>query len=243
MNKSALKKVMPFALTATILLSGCGKKSGCEIPTSHVHKYTKVVTDDITIEAYFDDEHLNLSGYTWNADYIEINKVDEALYKALYSKGLFDGKTNWDYLYNQMAIHHDYLEFYYEYTAVESYTEVDSEGNTTVKTRTVEHDGWHTDPNDLNNTGKTRLNHHRYYGYRVIYKDGKFKLEQSPAVDDIREIIDDYPYFSEYCVTEVYKTFNFNRSELKYLSPDDFDTFTAPDLENPNLDTGISRIR
>jgi len=243
MNKYTLKRVIPFTLAATIFLSGCGKKSECEIPVSHVHKYTKSVTDDITIEAYFDDEHLNLSGYTWNEDYIEINKVDEALYKALRSKDLFDGKTNWDYLYNQMATHHDYLKFYYEYTTVETYTELDSKGNPTTKTRMVHHDGWHTNPNDLDNTGKTRLYHHRYYGYRVIYKDGKFKLEQSPAVDDIREIINDYPYFSEKCVTEVYETFKFNKRELRYLSPDDFDTFIAPDLENPNLDTGNSRIR
>ena len=48
---------------------------------------------------------------TTNKDYIEITKDDEKLYKTI--KGLFTGVDNWDYLYNEMSTHHDYLEFYY----------------------------------------------------------------------------------------------------------------------------------
>lgn len=134
-----------------------------------------------------------------------------------------------------MATHHDYLLFYYEYTTVESYTTTDSDGNVEIKTRTVHHDGWHSNPYDSDNTGKTRLYHHRYYGYRIVYKDGKFKVEQSPLVDDIREIINEYPYFSENCVTTVYEQFRFSEWELPYLSPEDFDIFVGPDLENKTL--------
>lgn len=242
--KFDLKRVLPFALTATILLSGCSEKSECDIPTRHVHRYTKEISDDIIIESYFDDEHLTLwSGYNWNEDYIEINKVDEALYKLLNNKRLFDGATNWNYLFNVMASKKDYLMFYYYYTTIETYTTTDSDGKTTTHTRVVEHSGWHSNPYDSDNTGKTRLYHHRFYGYRVIYENGKFKLEQSPAVDDIREIINDYPYFSEDCVTEVYETFNFSKYELGKLSPEDFNTFKGPDLSNPDLNLGQVRER
>lgn len=190
-----------------------------------------------------DDEHLNSSGYQWNEEYIEINKVDESVYKLFKSNKLFEGTNNWDYLYNLMASQKDYLKFYYEYTTTETYTTTDSDGNQTTHTRTEHHDGWHTNPYDSDNTGKTRLYHHKFYGYRVIYESDKFKLERSPYVDDIREIINEYPYFSENCVIEVYETFYFNKYELRYLSPEDFDVFDGPDLENPNLDIGESRIK
>lgn len=241
MNDTLSKKILPYALVAAMAFSGCGKKSECEIPTRHVHKYVKQVTDDISIEKYLDDEHLNSFGYQWSEDYIEITKDDEKVYKAI--KGLFEGVNNWEYLYNEMATHHDYLEFYYHYTTLETYTTKDSNGNTSVHTRTVHHSGWTKNPNYLHNTGETRLYHHRYYGYRIVYKNGKFKLERSDAVDDIREIIDEYPYFSEDCVTTVYKEFEYDESMLRYLSPDDYDVFTQPDLENKDLYSENAKIK
>lgn len=242
MNKIT-KSLIPFVLIFCQLLTGCVKKSECELPTRHVHRYTKPVTEDITLETYLDDERLTVNGYEWQSDYIEINKVDEELYKLLKKYSLINGPENWDYFYNLMASQEDYLEFYYEYTTVETYTTTDSEGNVTVKTRLVHHDGWHRNPYDSDNTGRTRLYHHRFYGYMVVYEDGKFRVEQSPAVDDIRQVIGEYPYFKENCITKVYEEFRFSRSELPYLSPEDFDVFTGPDLTNPNLETGIARTR
>lgn len=243
MQKKLSRKMIPYVLTLSMILSGCGEKSKCELPSRHVHKYTKQVTDDISIDRYVIDEHLTLYGYNWNEEYIEINKHDEEIYKIMRKKSLFDGVTNWDYLYHVMATHHDYLEFYYHYTTTETYTTTDANGKTSVKTRTKTHSGWTDNPNRAHNTGKTRLYHHRYYGYRIIYEDGKFKLERSPAVDDIREIIYDYPYFSEDCIEEVYEEYKFNKHELEYLSPDDFDVFTGPDLENKDLETGKTRTK
>ena len=235
MKNLVLRKLTPLALATALVLSGCSKKSECEIPSRHIHRYTKQITGNIEIERYIDSESLTVSGYNWNQDYIEMTKEDEALYKLLNSKGLMEADENWDYLYYKMANNHDYLKFYYEYDTVETYTETDSEGNVEVHTRTVHHDGWHTNPNDSDNTGKTRLYHHRYYAYRVVYKNGKFVLEKSPEVDDIREVLADYPYVSESCVTEVYEQFKFNRRELKYLNPEDFDTFNHPDLSNTSM--------
>ena len=60
---------------------------------------------------------------------------------------------------------------------------------------TETHDGWTDNPDYAHNTGKVRLYHHRYFGYKVLREDNKFKLERSPAVDDVRTIISEYPYF------------------------------------------------
>lgn len=242
MNNKFYKEIIPLALIITLLTS-CGKKSECELPTRHVHKYTKQITDTITIETYKDSEYLNSYGYIWNKDYIEINKVDEAVYKLLGNKGLFEGEKNWPYLFNVMSHQEDYLRFFYEYDTVEIYYVRDSEGRNIPHTKVVHHEGWTSNPLDSNNTGKTRLYHHRFFGYRIINENGKFRLEKSPIVDDVRQIINEYPYFTEDFVTEVYETFKFSRYELKDLSVDDFDVFKGPDLNNPNLETGFSKSR
>ena len=226
-------KLLSYMLASTLLLSGCSKKADCDIPAKHVHKYVKEVNDDITIEKYLDNEHLVVNGYNWTDNIIEINKEDEKLYKRLY--GLFDGTTNWDYLFYRMAKSHDYLEFYYEYDTEETRTRTNSDGETETYTETVHHSGWHQNAYDSDNTGRTRLCHHRFYGYAVVLQNGKYKLVKSPLVDDIRYIIDYYPYFSEYCTEIVSKEFRFNKYELRYLTPEDFDTFEGPDLSTKDI--------
>lgn len=235
MDKKKLKRTIAGVLAA-LSLTGCGKKSDCEIPTRHVHKYTKEITSDISIDRYVDDEHLNNHGYNWTEDYLEITQNDEEYYKLLAKKQLFVGEDNWDYLYNLMASQHDYLMFYYEYYTTETYTTTDDKGNVTIHTRQVHHDGWHGKASDSDNTGLTRLYHHRYYGYRIINDGDKLRLEESPAVDDIRDIIFDYPYFSDQPIIEVYEQYKFKRKELPELSVDDFDVFTGPDLSTSELD-------
>lgn len=243
MNKLSLVKIAPYVLMAGLTISGCGEKSECELPSRHVHKYVKQFDNDIKIEKYMDKETLDYFGYHWTDDYIEITKDDEKVYKIIDRKGLFEGKNNWEYLYNKMATHHDYLEFYYEYTTIETYTVTDDDGNVEVKTRIVEHNGWHRNPYDSDNTGKTRLYHHRYYGHRIVNKNGKFKLEESPAVDDIREVIEMYPYFSEDCISLVYEQYRFSKYELPYLRPEDFDVFKQPDLGNKSLSLENEKIK
>lgn len=237
MNKNKLRKTAAGVLAA-LFLTGCGKKSDCDIPTRHVHRYEKEITEDITIDRYVDSEYLRNSGYNWTDDYLEITRDDEEYYKLLAKKELFVGEDNWDYLYYLMSNKHDYLMFYYEYWTTETYTTTDDKGKTEIHTRRVHHDGWHTNAGDSDNTGLTRLYHHRYYGYRIINEDNKLRLERSPAVDDIRDIIFDYPYFSDEPTTEVYEQFKFNRRELTSLSVDDFDVFTGPDLSTCDLYRG-----
>ena len=137
MNNNISKKVIPYALILSMTLTGCGKKSNCEVPSRHVHRYTKQVTDDIEIEKYLDNEHLVVGGYNWDENYIEITKNDEELYHVMEKNNLFEGKNNWNYLYNEMVSHPDYLEFYYYYTTIETYTTVDDKGNVNIQIHIV----------------------------------------------------------------------------------------------------------
>ena len=237
MKKKASNKIITYllALSLSLSLSGCNEKSDCEIPSRHVHKYTKQVTEDLSIESYFDNEHLSFNGYDWNKEYVEINEKDEKIYKLLNKNKLFKGTDNWTYLYNIMATHQDYLMFYYEYETVGIEWVFNSKGGGYARNVIETEDGWTDNPNYIHNTGSTLLYHPRYYGYRIIYKDGKYDLERSKAVDDIREIIEEYPYFSENCIEEITAEFEFAPEELPFISIDSINPFTGPDLSNKNL--------
>ena len=235
MKKETKSTILAGLLAGSMFLPGCGKKSDCEIPSRHVHKYVKEVTEDISIEQYRDSEKLTYGSYNWTENYIEINKYDEKMYKLLNDDNLFVGADNWNYLYNVMANNHDYLEFYYEYDTIETHVTFDSDGDMHLEIETVHHDGWTKNPRDVNNTGRVRLNHHQYVGYRIINKNGSFELEMSPYVDDMRDIIDEYPYFNEDCTRKVYQIFRFKKSELPDLSPEDFDVYGHPDLSQKTL--------
>lgn len=235
MKNSTKAKLLSGILSSALLLSSCGEKSNCEIPTRHVHKYIYYVNDDIVVDRYIDSEKLFVDGFEWTPEYIEINKNDEKLYSLISKNDLINGINNFSYLYNIMANDSDYLEFYYEYYTTEVYTSTDGKGNVTTHTRRVRHDGWHTNPYDSDNTGRVRLCHHRYSGYRIVNKNGKYVLESSPLVDDIRAVLEDYPYYNNRCNHIVTKEFVFNKSKLGSLRPEDFDVFEGPDLSNNSL--------
>ena len=244
MSKITIMKIAPFILATGITIVGCGEKSDCEIPSRHVHKYVKVIDEDITISKYLNDERLNKSDYQWTDDHIVITKEDEKFYKLVEKEKLFEGASNWEYLYNKMVSNHNYLEFYYQYTTTETYVTVGYKGRATVRVRPVVRRGWHTDPNSSRNTGEVRLCHHRYIGYKIINENGKLKLEKSPEVDDIREIINEYPYFKEGCTTIVTSdTYEFNKSELSKLLPEDFNIYEGPDLDNKELTVEKSKTK
>ena len=57
------KIILALFLLCILGIFGCGKKSECEIPTRHVHKYTKGFSDGTTITKYLDSEYLNHFGY------------------------------------------------------------------------------------------------------------------------------------------------------------------------------------
>ena len=244
MKKPKIRKVylkLLAILPIPFLLTGCFD-ADCKVPDYHVHKYVgkirrgyKGYDTTHTIINYFNNEFLTPGfeewieeerdypmhypttiEYNWTDETIKITKDDLEFYKV--KDDLFRGDENWDYLYSVMKRCTDYLQYHYTY----------SDGESTW-------DDWHLDAKDPNNTGEVRVRHFRYYGYRIVYKDGKYVREQSPLVDDIRDIIDEYPYFNQNCYKSVYKEYKLSKSEAKKVKLADIDEFRQPDLENKEL--------
>lgn len=235
-KKEIGKRLTAFGLVLAlgVPLVGCAEKVECEIPEAHIHKYVGELSNGIRIQTYHLGEYASWNGYQRQDEYIKITKDDERAYDRL--NGRFVGVDNWDYLYFQMAHHHDYLMFYWYREEKETKIIENEDGSTETTEVIEEYDGWTDNPYHPDNTGDVKLYHHMYYGYKLVYKDGKYKLEESPLVNDIREIIFEYPYFSEDCVTTVYKEFRFNEYILGSLSPDDdFNPYRQPDLSNKEL--------
>lgn len=235
MSKPRVRKVylkLLSLLAIPFFLGGCAPKSDCKLGKNHVHKY---VNRNNGVISYINSENLSYGDFDWQEEYIEINIDDQAFYEA--KKSMFYGPDNWEYLYNVMSSKHDYLQFYYEYTTDDTITMVDADGNVSVFPSTTTHTGWSTNPNDSDNTGRMRICHNRFYGYNIVYnhETKKYEKVKSPLVDDIREIINDYPYFDKECSAVVSNEYKFDRKQLPSLKLSDFNDFTGPDLENKEM--------
>ncbi len=231
--KTVGKKLLALLLIPFIL-SGCAKsnKKDCDIPTDHVHKYT-LNTDKGSLTTYINSDELKygIDNWTINDDYITITSEDKEFYDA--KDALFNGKDNWEYLYNFMASKHDYLEYYYEYETSEMYYDLIQE---IYRSKKVTKKGWSVSPHCVGATGYVRLCHYRFYGYKIVYQDGEYKEVISPMVDDIREIIDEYPYFRVYPATIRHSHREYDKEDLDNVKISDFDgIFIGPDLENHEL--------
>ena len=236
MKDIKVKKIMPRVvalLFIPFILVGCSKKSDCDVKARHVHLYKKNARNAV-IQTYLNSEDMRTyDGYNWNKEYIEVTTEDLEFYKT--KEKLFDGALNWDYLYNIMKSQKDYLEFYYYYTEDYYVSCTDEDGNECGYWATDTHQGWTQNPNYRGVTGKVRVVHSRFFGYRIVKKDGKYVLEKSKSVDDIRDVIQNYPYFSEECINKVNREYQVDRNKLSSLKVQDLDEFTGPDLSNTSI--------
>lgn len=225
------KKFKPAAVLAAsaLVLSACA--SDCKKNEEHLHKYVKEMENGITVERYIESEDLQKDGYNWTDNTIEISKEDAEIYKVINKKKLFLGTDNEEYLYNLMETNKDYLEYYYSDMITQSSLEADG----TISTYTYVDEGWTQNKTARDSSGKVRLNHYKYYGYKVVEKDGKYVLEQSPYVDDIKDIIEDYPYFKENCTQVVHKDMILTQEEIETKTAADFNYFPQPDLSTYEL--------
>lgn len=231
-NLSVVPLIAPYAIGTGLLIGGIaftGKKEQCEITnTYHVHLFTKDV-GNATINKWVQRE--NNTSFTKKDDFLPATAFDLEAFDKLDYYALFSGKDNLAFINQQIKRNRDYLKFYYYYE--ETYTEEDEDGNTVEKT--VEYEGWTTNPYHRGVTGKTRVYHTRYFAYKLVYKDGKLELEKSKNVDDVREILDEYPYISENTTHEVCETVRFFKYELPYIDPEELDIFYTPTVENNPL--------
>ena len=234
-KKNKINKVIATALgiSSALTLTGMANTSKCDNPELHVHKYSKFITNEISIDKYMYDEKLRIDGYNWSENVIYIDENELEFYNILNgnsksnSEKLFFGPDNMDYLNYLMEINNDYFTFFYK----KEDKVTDTNKRETITTET----GWSKNPYHNYNTGLVALNHHRSYWYRIINNDGTLELEKSPIVDDIKEIIDEYPYFSEDCFEIVNRLIYFLPEQLPDLKPEDFIVFNQPDLNSKEL--------
>lgn len=217
-------------LPIPFLLASCCKQDDCNINGSHIHKYVGSNKKG-TITNFFNSDKKyifvdyidNYDGmcksfaYKRDSDYFGITDDDKAFYEAKGTK-LFNGKDNWDFLYNIMASKHDFLE--YQYQADDGVGGIFRNWSQNKYT---------------NITGKVRVCHYQFCGHKLTYKNGKWIDERSPFVDDVREIIDEYPYFELDCYTVVTKEYELSRDSAKNVALFDLDDYEQPDLDDKEL--------
>ena len=231
MNKPKVRRIYLKLLSLAaipFLLSGCDIVD-CKVPETHVHKYVGknnrgtivnyVYSEQQTLAQIYTDSRYDRLFYERQDDYIEVTNDDLEFYKA---KGLelFKGEDNWDYLFKLMSTKKDYIEYYCRSD--------DGFGGWSYYWDKDKPDRWSFDE-------KIRVCHYRFCGHKLTYKDGKWVDERSPFVDDIREIIDEYPYFQLDCYKVVYKEYKVDEKKLNSIKLEDYDEFTGPNLVDPEL--------
>ena len=234
MNRKTLSKILPTMLITTLLLTGCSKEQKCSNHDPHLHLYQKESYGTV-LSTYLNSEVDELNGYTKTTDTLPMDDYDKAFYAAIGDKALFEGVYYWNYLYNLMVRHQDYIRFeniQYENVEIEVY---DKDGNRGTKHVLVPTKTYKEKPGAAGNTGVVRIYHYQYYGYKVEEIDGRLQLVKSPLVDDIREILSEYPYYTDTCYELQTKDIEFTPATLAFLSADSFTVFNHPDLTNTSM--------
>ena len=60
MDRQKKNRLISSLILGSVLLTGCGEKSECELPTRHVHKYIKSLSNGNAITKYLDSEDLEM---------------------------------------------------------------------------------------------------------------------------------------------------------------------------------------
>lgn len=227
--------MLAIILASSLGLTGCGKKSDCEIEKYHLHRYVKN-----GMARYIEDEHLKKNGYNWTDNVVYVDEENKKIYDFEKKKKLLKIEDNEDYLERIQEQNHDFMEYRYSYIYFQPIFHTHNSGKVTYTTVTyipVKHHSWTSDPNHINLTGETRVCHHVYSAYQIAKNEkGKYVLISSPEVDDIFTVKDDYPYIKERFVKIVEKG---TQTEVSYEDLDHDDTTNiASDEEAANYEIG-----
>lgn len=187
MNNLKVRKIfVPIALSGTLVvtgLTGCGKKMDCDIEDEHMHKYVS----EEGFETYKEGEYEVNSDMAWTKEVTTPNKQLETMSDF----DLIRIDENIEALENATKNDLPYVEYEYKYT----YYVPMRVGKITVSSpRTGRR--FTTDLNHERLTGYIRDVDYKYQGYKIgENKRGKIVIIESDLVDDLTDIMDEYPYF------------------------------------------------
>ncbi len=187
---------LALVMISPIALGGCCKKAECDIEESHAHMYQ----NDAGVVRYIEDESLTYEGYDRLEYFIPIEGQEE-LYDYLTKKDLMRIDDNIDYVVETQEAQQDFTEYRYRYTYLMPIPHTRKVGNTTSTYFTyipIIRYSWTTNPNHSRLTGETRVCHYVYKAYKVGQNEkGKYIMIESPYVDDMRDVMDEYPYMKK----------------------------------------------
>lgn len=185
-NMNIRKGAFTAALATTISLmslTGCTKKMDCDIEAEHAHIYTS----DENFLSYGTKEYEHIGDLYWTEEIVPV--TDEIEYME--DKDLLKIEENIGALEQDTKNDFPYIEYEYKYTT----TTFVSTGKTVIPITTT-HRNFTTDENHSRLTGRIRNVEYKYQAYKITTnKKGKKKLVKSDLVDNIEDIMDEYPYF------------------------------------------------
>lgn len=192
---NTLRGILTFMLLSMpATISGCGKTVKCDVKGEHAHLYT----NEEGYAKYLEDEHETYKGFNRDDEYIEIKSEEKELYSFLKDKGLLSINDNLEILVDELLVNEDYQEYRYTYIYLMPIPHVHFNGKTSVTTYSyipTPGRSWTNDATHGNLTGEERTVHYVYQAYKVIIDEkGNYALEASEYVDDLRDIMDEYPY-------------------------------------------------
>lgn len=183
-----------LAIFMSISLSSCGtSKENCEVDEEHAHIYVTesglkkpCISEQTCIQ--YDFNGFSFSRLYKTEEYIllslndtrEIMNIPERLFRIC---------DNLDYITNIEEQLQDYYEYEYEYAYTRS---IPTSKGVIYSPLTVR--AWTDDPTHFGLTGKVRLCHHLYRGYKIIDKDGEIQVIESPEVNSYKDLDPEYQY-------------------------------------------------
>lgn len=188
MNKlNITKKLVALVLSGTtvLTLAGCNKKMDCDVEEIHAHRYVS----DVGFEGYLNSEYATEDyGYlNWTDTIGEVNDEVNIMTKF----DLLKIEDNLEQIEEDTKNDLPFVEYEYKH----SYTSMIPAGKVMVPVRHTDY-RFSDDSNVSNATGMVRDVEYKYKGYRVgVNTDGDLELQESPLVDSLEDIKDDYPYF------------------------------------------------
>lgn len=191
----AARGILTFMLISIpSTLTGCGNIVDCDIKETHAHLYTN---EDGYIR-FLVDEHEFVDNFSRSDQYISLDEDEKKLNDYLKANDLLKISDNLEVLIEEKLLNEDYQEYRYTYTYMAAIPQVHSNGKTTtISYIYIPSTGksWTDNAFHSNLTGEERTAHYVYQAYKVVLDEkGKYTLEASEYVDDLRDIMQEYPY-------------------------------------------------
>ena len=181
-------------LTSAIIMSGCVKDVECDINYSHAHYYE----DDNDLKRLVDSEKEYIGSFERKDDYVIIGSDVRSLLLFERENKLININLNEDAIKKMISQNEDFTEYKFSYLSDDTIPSYNVNGQNVSINYSCEPEvcySWTTDESHEELTGKKRVVHYMYYGYKVtIDEKGNFILKRSDAVDSLEDLPLEYQY-------------------------------------------------